>query len=733
MARLGAAEFALETLAELPMRFGPTSLQVSSFAAKGLRRPKLREDLRISEQTVAGETSYVIKNFETNSYNRYGSTEYELLQLCDGAHTAAEISDELTERHPESPFSEAEVLDFLDSIEPAMWERSVGEKNLAVLERIRDERKGRLDQSSVLYISFKAWDPDKTLAKLDPYLSWMFTSGFVVFSLFVFVIACYLLAGDWTRVQQDTSALYNFADKSAYDIWMFWILLMVLGAIHEFGHGLTCKHFGGDVHQMGFLLIYFTPAFYTDTTDILLFTRGSQRQWVIFAGIWIELVLCGLSGVVWHFSPVGSVLNDIAYKMMLLSGIQGALLNLNPLIKADGYYALSQFLQVDNLREDSFSFLRGWAQKYLLRRDIDLPPASKRQRRIFFLFGVSAIIYSTTLLVVVLLFAKNVLVTKLGDWWGSLATLGVVYFFTRKGIRQVWPATLAWLRQKREDYMAWKMTRAQQAGALGVALLLLLPPVASNVSTGLVLEPGKTAHIHAEVPGQVANVYVRQSQTVQAGQVIAALRNPEIEAEAAVLRQQLALANSDLRNGQDRSDFDKAAGAVRDRKRLQEEFEVAENRVAALQIRSPIDGVVSTTDVDQKAGTFLDAGEELAQIVDRSTMKARILVRDWELEEVHPGAAAKVKVVPFPYRTYSGKVDQILPAAAADRPVTETQDLQRLGQRLTNYFAVDMEFANPDGSLREGMTGTAKISAKRSPVAWQVGRATWRWMRAQVW
>ncbi|MGA8675535.1 MAG: HlyD family efflux transporter periplasmic adaptor subunit [Candidatus Acidiferrales bacterium] len=715
------------------MRFGPTSLQVSSVAAKGLRRPRLREDLRISEQTVAGETSYVIKNYETNSYNRYGSTEYELLKLCDGAHTAAEISDELTTRHPDSPLSEAEVLDFLDSIEPAMWERSVGEKNLAVLERIRDERKGRLDQSSMLYISFKAWDPDKTLAKIDPYLSWMFTSGFVVFSVFIFVIACYLLAGDWARVQQDTSALYNFSDKSAYDIWMFWILLMILGGIHEFGHGLTCKHFGGDVHQMGFLLIYFTPAFYTDTTDILLFRRGSQRQWVIFAGIWIELVLCGLSGVVWHFSPAGSVLNDLAYKMMLLSGIQGALLNLNPLIKADGYYALSQFLQVDNLREDSFAFLRAWAQKYLLRHDIDLPAASKRQRRIFFLFGVTAIIYSTSLLIIVLVFAKNVLVSKLGDWWGALATLAVVYFFTRKGIRQVWPPTLAWLRQKREDYMAWKMTRAQQAGALGVALLLLLPPVGSSVSTPLVLEPGRTAHVHAEVGGQIANVYIQQGQAVKAGQVLATLRNPEIEADAVILRQQLALASSDLRNGQDRSDYEKAAGAVRDRKRLQEEFAVAENRVAALQIRAPIDGVISTAGVSQQAGAFLDAGDELTTVVDRSTMKARILVRDWDLEDVHPGAAAKAKVIPFPYRTYSGKVDQILPAAAADRPVSETQDLQRLGQQLTNYLAVDMEFANPDGSLREGMTGTAKIAGKRSSIAHQVARATWRWTHAQFW
>src|SRR5271155_1978632 len=682
------------------MRFGPTSLQVSSVLAKGLRRPKLRTDLRISEQVISGETSYVIKNFETNSYNRYGSTEYGVLELCDGTRTALEISDALTELHPDSPLGEAEVLEFLDSIEPALWERSVGEKNLAVLERIRDERKGRVEQSSVLYMSFKAWDPDKTLAKMDPYLSWMFTSGFVVFSIGIFIVACYLLASDWTRVQQDTASLYTFAGKSAYDIWMFWILLMILGGIHELGHGLTCKHFGGDVHQMGFLLIYFTPAFYTDTTDILLFTRGSQRQWVIFAGIWIELVLCGLSGVVWYFSPVGSVTNDIAYKMMLLSGIQGALVNLNPLIKADGYYALSQFLNVDNLREESFAFLRAWAQKYLLRHDIDLPPASKRQRRIFFLFGVSAIIYSTTLLVFVILFAKNVLVSKLGDEWGYLGTLVVIYFFARKGIQQALPTLRAWLRQKKEDYMAWKITRTQQAGALGLALLLLIPPVSSSVSTGLVL---------------------------------AVLQNPEIAADADSLRHQLALASSQVRNGQDRSDFDSAAGAVRDRTRLQQELAVAEKRAASLEIRAPIDGVVATSDLDQKPGSFLAAGDEFVRIVDRSTMKARILVRDWDLQDVQQGAVVRVKVVPFPYRTYSGKVGRIYPASAADRPVTQTEDLQRLGQQLTNYFAVDMEFANPDGTLTEGMTGTAKVSGKRASLAWQASRAMWRWAHSQAW
>jgi putative peptide zinc metalloprotease protein len=715
------------------MRFGPTSLQVSSILAKGLKRPKLRTDLRISEQTVAGETNYVIKNRETNSYNRYGSTEYRLLALCDGTRTPADIAQVLSAEYPEAQTSEAEVLDFLDSIEEAMWERSIGEKNMAVLERIRDERKDRIDQSSVFYISFKAWDPDKTLSKLDNYLGWMFTKGFVVFSLFIFIVAIYLLAGDWTRVQQDTSALYNFANKSAYDIWIFWVLLLGLGALHEFGHGLTCKHYGGEVHQMGFLLIYFTPAFFTDTTDILLFQGGTPRQWVIFAGIWIELVICGVAALVWHFTAPGSLVNDFFYKMMLLSGIQGALLNLNPLIKADGYYAVSQFLKIDNLQEESFAFLWSWVQKYILRHDIDLPPSSKRQRRVFFLFGTSAIIYSTSLLILMILFAKNVFVSKMGDAWGYLATLGLIYFFARNSLRKALPAARTWIRDKREKYMAWKITRKQQAWALGLILLFLLPPFSLKVTTDLVLEPGKDARVRALVDGRIQQVFVREDDQVKAGQLLGVLENPEINATVQSLRQKLAIASSNLRNNQDRVDLGQTAQAVRDRKRLEQELSIAQRKAQELEIRSPIDGNVVTPNVDQGTGAYLLAGDEFVHVVDRTTMKARILVQDRDLQDIQPGAFAKVKVLPYPYRTYSGHIDKILPAAALDHPVTQTEKLVRLGQDLTNYLAVEMDIPNSDGSLREGMTGKAKISGNKESLARQAGQATWRWVRSQFW
>ena len=460
------------------MRFGPTSIQVSSVLSKGLRRPKLRSDLRISEQTVNGEKSYVIKNHETNSYNRYGEFEYQLLMLCDGTRTPAEISEALSEQDPDSAIAESEVLEFLDSIEPAMWERSLGEKNLAVLERIRDERKGRVDQSSMLYIEFQSLGSRTRLStKLDPYLSWIYTTQFVFFCILLFITAAYLRG--WRLDPGPTRhcpRLYSFADKSAYDVWAFWILLLMIGAIHEFGHGLTCKHFGGDVHQMGFLLIYLTPAFYTDTTDILLFDRTSRRQWVIFAGIWVEFVLCSFSAVIWHFTAPGSIVNDLAYKMMLMSGIQGALINLNPLIKADGYYALSQFLDIDNLREESVHLpARLVPEIYSPPRHRPAalkpppPPHFLCLRRCCNLLQRGPSRYRAALRKECSLFRNSES--------GAMFCLPAWFtFFIRKGIKSSLPVVRAWIRKQRESYMTWKFTRAQTFGALGSRLSFICPP-----------------------------------------------------------------------------------------------------------------------------------------------------------------------------------------------------------------------------------------------------------------
>jgi len=281
--------------------------------------------------------------------------------------------------------------------------------------------------------------------------------------------------------------------------------------------------------------------------------------------------------------------------------------------------------------------------------------------------------------------------------------------------------------------MAWRMSRPQSIGAACLLFLLVVPPFPAKVSTDFVLEPGREAHVRTQVPGVVTKVLVRQGDAVQAGQLLATLENPAVESDAQVEAQQLALAASRLRSAESMPDLANAAAAVREQRRLEEVSQVAGSRAAALEIRAPLDGVVSTPDVDQTVGEYLPKGAELLRIVDRSSMKARILVHDWEIQDVRQGSSAQVKVISYPYRTYDGSVYQIMPAAAQDRPVSQPAALSRMGQDLTNYFAVVVEIPNSDGALREGMTGTAKISGQRRPLAWHAAKAGARWVESQVW
>src|SRR5208282_4455611 len=198
------------------MRFGPTSIRLSGVVAKGLRRPKLRADLKVGKQTFAGETSFVVKVPETDSFSRLGELDWELLSLCDGARTPAEVAQALNERYPDQNLSEQDVIEYLDGIDPNFWERGAAEKNLCILEKIRDERRERVNHASLLYIYFSAIDPDRALERLDRYLGWMFTKQFVLFSLGLFALAGVLVARDFTRASQEAQAVFGFGYKSAF-------------------------------------------------------------------------------------------------------------------------------------------------------------------------------------------------------------------------------------------------------------------------------------------------------------------------------------------------------------------------------------------------------------------------------------------------------------------------------------------------------------------------------------
>ena len=281
--------------------------------------------------------------------------------------------------------------------------------------------------------------------------------------------------------------------------------------------------------------------------------------------------------------------------------------------------------------------------------------------------------------------------------------------------------------------MAWQITGWQKAGAAALLVFLLIPAFPAKVAMDFVLEPGRLTEARAFSPGVVTQVSVREGQRVEAGQELAVLRNAEEEAQPQMLRAKVAGCERAMLQARSASDL-----GTEQRKRLEldslrAELARAEERAGKLTLRSAAGGEVVTPMVEQKIGAFLSEGQTLATIVDRQVMRARILVRDWELEEVRVGAPVRLHVRAYPLLSFAGKVTQVLPAAAADRPVSEPRKLERHGQELSNFIAVIMEFPNPDGLLREGMTGTAKVYGERSPLVWQGIRSGWRWLRSLVW
>jgi multidrug resistance efflux pump len=196
---------------------------------------------------------------------------------------------------------------------------------------------------------------------------------------------------------------------------------------------------------------------------------------------------------------------------------------------------------------------------------------------------------------------------------------------------------------------------------------------------------------------------------------------------------QLRQAAAAMRAAESRLDSGQTALYTQQEQRLEFDRKQADGKLDQLTLRAPFAGVVATPLVEQRVGSYLQEGDQLTLFVDRQVMRARVLVRDRDLEEVQKGARVDLKVQSFPFRTFTGQVEEVMPAASLNRPISAPDKLERKGQVLANFFEVDMEFPNPDGKLQEGMTGTARIYGKRYPMAWQFVRAGYRWLYSLIW
>ncbi|MGH7534302.1 MAG: hypothetical protein ACREMG_01820, partial [Gemmatimonadales bacterium] len=309
-------------------------------------RPRLRPDLVLVEQTYRGEQSFIVKDPQTRKYFRFRPVEVMVMQALDGEHSPAEVAAGLSAHGLQ--LSSGAVEGFAQKLKAmGLCERTLQERSVLQMERLRAQRRQRLASPAVkgdiFRLRWSVGDPDRFMDRCMPYLKLFFTRGFILFSLAVFAIYFLILAARWNEFATALVQFYRF-QLSAGTLLVFWLTGIVIIVIHELGHGFTCKHFGGKVHEIGAMLLYFEPAFFCNVNDAWTFPDRSARLWVTAAGSWIQLVVAGLAAVVWWAATPGTLVEEIALGAVIFGGITTVFLNLNPLIPLDGYYALSDYL-----------------------------------------------------------------------------------------------------------------------------------------------------------------------------------------------------------------------------------------------------------------------------------------------------------------------------------------------------------------------------------------------------
>jgi putative peptide zinc metalloprotease protein len=695
--------------------------------------PRVAPDIVAREHMEDGKPVVRVYVPSVESMFKFPAQNWALIQLFDGQRSYEEIA-QLFSRQTGKEYSMEEVRDFAAELEAMeFWYKTPQEKNIVLMQKSAEERRKLLKRKSAYgdmsLILFPGVNPDKFLTWLYRYTSFFYTRWFTLVTLCVLGFVAGITITHWSEIGRDTLEFYNFSDKTWVDVVQFYILAVIVLSIHELGHGHACKHYGGRVPSMGFALIYLAPAFYTDTTEGDVKGTRYQRLVISLAGVWAELIVYCIVTPIWWGTPPDTAVHDAAYILMLITGISAALVNWNPLIKLDGYHMLSEILGIADLKEASTAFVSGWVKHNIWKLPVEVPYVPKRRRVGYAVYALLSGLYSYTVLYVVARFVGNVF-RNFNPEWSFIPELGTAFLVFRSRLHTLWNFMKFVYLDKKDRIFAWFTARRSLAFA-SIAIVFAFLPLRRDSSAGhFVLEAVHTAVIRTTVPGTVTHVYVGEGQWVSAGTPLVQLNNVALDSRVARTEANYSIAEHRAASATAKyaADF---GPAREERVQLAQQSRLLKSETAQLQISSPIGGLVFTPRLSDWLGAYLPAGRELVEIADLNPIRARIYMSEHDISRFWVGGEARLMVNGI-FQKWNGQVANIEPASA-DIPVGLTEASRYNGLHPPKFYVVDLTVANPDGKLKPGMVGFARVYGVRRSLAgfaWQeianfVGRRVW--------
>jgi putative peptide zinc metalloprotease protein len=507
--------------------------------------------------------------------------------------------------------------------------------------------------------------------------------------------------------------------------------------IHELGHAFACRRFGGECHELGIMFLVLIPTPYVDASTAWSFPNKWHRIFVGAAGMIVELFFAAICTFAWlAIDNQNSLISQLCFNAMLVAGVSTVVFNANPLLRYDGYYILSDYLEIPNLRQKSTEYTLGLVKRHLFRVKAHQPLPPVLQRFWLFTYCTTSAVYRIFVgfMIILLLLYQLPEQAKI---IGVLMGLGALTTFLLVPVFKTFKylALEAELNRKRGRAVAITL-----AFATGVVVLIGAVPFWVNIDAVAVVEPaeGMKRAVYATEDGFVRKVNATDGQWLNRGDVILVAENEQLETELKKTAADLERHNAEITRG---AVLDPAVRHFHEigKRALEDRIKLLRARKSNLTVRAEIDGELVAPQLRDMPGRFLPRGQELAMVQRRDKLAARVVLPQEDVEpvvqqglpptEVRMASdigtflkAESIRVLP--------QAPENLPSAAPTqsaggdiavdpRDPSGTKPMQR-------QFEVVVTVDNPDGRYAPGQQAHVRFKLDKKPLIWQWGRRFWQ-------
>jgi putative peptide zinc metalloprotease protein len=719
---------------------------------------RMRPDLQARRHRYRGQTFWVLKEPVGLNYFRFHEEEYAILCMLDGLTSLETIKEQFESQFAPQKITYSDLLQFVGMLHRSGLVISESPGQGMALKKRRDEKKqrelmGKL--TNVFALRFRGVDPERFLNWLYKYTWWFFTWTALFINLGIGLAALSLIVVQFDQFQARLPAFHEFFGPRNW-----FVLAIVMGTVkvlHEFGHGLSCKHFGGECHELGAMLLVFTPALYCNVSDSWMLPNKWARAAIGAAGMYVELVLASIATFVWWFSSPGMV-NHIALSVMFICSVSTVVFNGNPLLRFDGYYILMDLLEIPNLQQK--------AKEVLKRFMIDLclgieqpenPFLPQGNRFIFGLYTVAAGLYRWVVVFSILFFLNSVFEPYGLKIIGQLIALSG---FVGLVVQPIWAIAKFFYTPGRMHKVKKERVIATAVVVTAVVAAIFLVPLPYAVNATFEVQANDAAQVFSSEPGQVAEVFVKPGQVVKKDEPLLRLYNPDLDLELLRLKgrfeaTQQARDNLNVLRFTDPTAVDQLETSEEVLASARKQYEDKQREVERLTIRAPRAGIVippptrdskgeDTRDrlaswsgnpfQKKNIGAPISPTDLICQIGEPTDLEAVLIVDQAYIDLVKVGPEHKVRLLLDSHtgEAYDSYVEEIganemkavnpaLSSRTGGRLETVT-DASGMTRPLSSSYPVRAPLKEMNEAVQVGMQGQARIYTGWQTIAERVYR-----------